>query len=256
MANYLCQFTDSVFQPGELAFMGQQFKWCYNTLTISALRHSTTLKILQLDGIISTRVGRDSASVITNAAWRDLFAGVVQSTTCTLERLQLSACYVNDDILKLQINAIAHNNRLREVNLSDNPGVTDAGWEAFSAILRNPTLMSVLEELHLSWNSINDRAVASFAGTLVANNKLLVLYLSYFFMLAPFFQSNPAIKFLEIPMPIGRIGFGALVTLLQNPRSNLTECPRHLLGHWGAWLEWRFSEEITRREITIKWIWK
>ena len=119
---------------------------------------------MQLDGIISTRVGRDSASVITNAAWRDQFAGVVQSTTCTLERLQLSACYVNDDILKLLINAIAHNNRLREVNLSDNPGMTDAGWEAFSAILRNPTLMSVLEELHLSWNSINDRAVASFAG--------------------------------------------------------------------------------------------
>jgi hypothetical protein len=34
------------------------------------------------------------------------------------------------------------------------------------------------------------------------------------------------------------------------------DCPRRLLGHWGAWLEWRFSEEITRREITIKWIWK
>ena len=144
----------------------------------SALRHSTTLKILQLDGIISTRVERDSASVIANAAWRDLFAGVVQSTTCTLERLQLSACNVNDDILQLLINAIAHNNRLREVNLSDNLGVTDAGWEAFSAVLRNPTLMSVLEELHLGGNSINDRDVASFAGALVANNTLRVLDLS------------------------------------------------------------------------------
>ena len=40
---------------------------------------------------------------------------------------------------------------------------------------------------------------------------------------------------------------------LQEP---LWECPRHLLGHRGAWLEWRFLEEITRREITIKWIWK
>ncbi len=144
----------------------------------SALRHSTTRKILQLDGIISTRGKRDCASVIANAAWRDLFAGVVQSTTCTLERLQLSACYVNDDILKLLINAIAHNDRLREVNLSDNPGVTDARWEAFSAVLWNPTLMSVLEELHLSWNSINDHAVASFAGALVANNRLRVLDLS------------------------------------------------------------------------------
>ena len=36
----------------------------------------------------------------------------------------------------------------------------------------------------------------------------------------------------------------------------LSLCPRRLLGHRGAWLEWRFSEEITRREITIKWIWK
>ena len=28
------------------------------------------------------------------------------------------------------------------------------------------------------------------------------------------------------------------------------------LGHGGAWLEWTISEEITRLEITIKWIWK
>jgi len=33
-------------------------------------------------------------------------------------------------------------------------------------------------------------------------------------------------------------------------------CPRRLLGHCGAWLEWTISEEITRRETTIKWIWK
>ena len=28
------------------------------------------------------------------------------------------------------------------------------------------------------------------------------------------------------------------------------------LGHRGAWLEWMISEEITRCEITIKWVWK
>jgi len=33
-------------------------------------------------------------------------------------------------------------------------------------------------------------------------------------------------------------------------------CTRRLLGHWGAWLERRFSEKITRHEISIKWIWK
>jgi hypothetical protein len=41
-----------------------------------------------------------------------------------------------------------------------------------------------------------------------------------FLMFAPFFQSNPAIEFLEMRMPIGRIGFGALVALLRNPRSS------------------------------------
>ena len=38
--------------------------------------------------------------------------------------------------------------------------------------------------------------------------------------------------------------------------TRLFACPRRLLGHWGAWLEWTISEEITRCEITIKWIWK
>ena len=36
----------------------------------------------------------------------------------------------------------------------------------------------------------------------------------------------------------------------------LHHCPRRLLGHWGAWLEWMISEETMRHEITIKWIWK
>ena len=147
------------------------------TLSLSsALRHSTTLKILQLDYSLSPNEQGDSAIFIANATWQDLFAGVVQSTTCTLERLQLSGCAVDDDILQLLTNAMAHNDRLREVNLHFNLGVTGAGWEAFSAVLRNP--MSVLEELDLSLNSINDGAVASFAGALVANNRLRVLYLS------------------------------------------------------------------------------
>ena len=37
-----------------------------------------------------------------------------------------------------------------------------------------------------------------------------------------------------------------------SPDPNL--CPERLLGHGGAWLEGTISEEITRREITIKWI--
>ena len=36
----------------------------------------------------------------------------------------------------------------------------------------------------------------------------------------------------------------------------IANCPRRLLGHWWAWSEWTISEETTRREITIKWIWK
>ena len=43
-----------------------------------------------------------------------------------------------------------------------------------------------------------------------------------FLMFAPIFQNNPAIEFLDMQMPIGRIGFGPLVALLRNPRSNLT----------------------------------
>ena len=38
--------------------------------------------------------------------------------------------------------------------------------------------------------------------------------------------------------------------------AGFSACPKCLLGHGEAWLEWTISEEIARREITIKRIWK
>jgi hypothetical protein len=32
----------------------------------------------------------------------------------------------------------------------------------------------------------------------------------------------------------------------------ISKCPRRLLGHGGAWLEWRFSRGGERNVITIK----
>jgi hypothetical protein len=54
--------------------------------------------------------------------------------------------------------------------------VTAAGWDTFSTVLRNSTL--VLEEFHLGSNILNDHVIVSFADALAQNNKLRVLDLS------------------------------------------------------------------------------
>ena len=49
-------------------------------------------------------------------------------------------------------------------------GVSEAGWSAFSAVLRNPE--SALEIIDLSKNSINDEVMHSFSNALASNTKL------------------------------------------------------------------------------------
>jgi hypothetical protein len=49
-------------------------------------------------------------------------------------------------------------------------GVSEAGWTAFSVVLRNPE--SVLEVIDLSCNSVNDEVIQSFSDALVNNTKL------------------------------------------------------------------------------------
>ena len=170
----------------------------------SALRHNNSLKTLDLSH--ATVIGSDGgagSSIIVNAAWRDLFVGLLQYPTCKLEILELDTCHgLNDDILQLLTNALAHNCTLRQLTLTDNPDVTAAGWEAFSTVLRNPT--SALVELALSRNFINDHALISISNALVNNNNTRLRYLH-----------------LEDSANVTPMGWDALSTVLRNPTSAL-----------------------------------
>ena len=172
----------------------------------SAVRHNHTLKTLNLfDATVITSSGRDGASIIANAAWRDLFVGLLQHPTCVLESLELAACNgLNDDHLQLLANALAHNCTLRQLVLTNNHGVTAAGWEAFSTVLQNPT--SALVKLYLADNSINDHALIWISNALVNNNYTKLRHLD-----------------LEHSTNVTPIGWDALSTVLLHPSSALEE---------------------------------
>jgi len=88
----------------------------------------------------------------------------------TLENLDLSTNYFTDENIAALANALVNNRSLREINLSLINGESEAGWSAFSPVLRNPE--SALEIIDLSKNSINDELVYSFSNALASNTKL------------------------------------------------------------------------------------
>jgi hypothetical protein len=77
---------------------------------------------------------------------------------------------ITGDGLAALTNALVNNRSLNAINLSLIGGVSEAGWTAFSVVLRNPE--SVLEVIDLSCNSVNDEVMQSFSDALVNNTKL------------------------------------------------------------------------------------
>jgi hypothetical protein len=138
----------------------------------NALRSNSYLKTLSL--IWLKRNCRDEnhrkRGSITVVGWRDLFSGLLQSPNSTMESLDLSGNSYNDDEIQCLSTALASNSRLRELQLSCNLDVTATGWQSFSNVLQAPT--SVLEQLDLSYNHIDDNVLATLANVL-ANNAML-----------------------------------------------------------------------------------
>ena len=112
---------------------------------------------------------------VTAMGWEPLSA-VLQSPNSAIEVLRLGGNSFNDHTLASYVDALVDNSKLREFRLNGNRNVTAAGWDSFSAVLRNPTL--VLEELYMGNNILNDQVIVSLADALTHNNKLRVLDLS------------------------------------------------------------------------------
>jgi len=129
------------------------------SLSNALLHHSTTLKTLNLSCF---------EGIVTIAGWNSIMQRI--GDCALLENLDLSANYFADDIIAALANALVNNRSLREISLSLINGVSEAGWSAFSAVLRNPE--SALEIIDLSKNSINDEVMHSFSNALASNTKL------------------------------------------------------------------------------------
>ena len=131
---------------------------------VNALANNKSLRAL---GLCNNRL-------ITIEGWGPLFE-FLHSPTCILEELSLRFNGIDDEVVKSLTNALTNNSSLRCLVLSCNIAITMVGWEAFSAVLRNPIYM--LENLDLSDNSINDETVNNLANAMVNNKKLRKLNL-------------------------------------------------------------------------------
>ena len=76
----------------------------------------------------------------------------------------------------LMYNAFNINSSMRVLNLSGNKSITNKGWSTLSSLLEGDN--SYLEELHLSYNNIDDDGVAIFVRALTNNSSLQVLALN------------------------------------------------------------------------------
>ena len=71
------------------------------------------------------------------------------STNLLLEKLNLCESGINNATAISLANALASNNTLTELNLTENYGITDQGWSAFSRALCNPlSIMSTFQSNH------------------------------------------------------------------------------------------------------------
>jgi hypothetical protein len=131
-----------------------------STLSLSRalLHHSATLKTLNLSCVEG----------LTSAGWNSIMQRI--GDCALLENLDLTMSGITGDGLAALTNALVNNRSLNAINLSLIGGVSEAGWTAFSVVLRNPE--SVLEVIDLSCNSVNDEVMQSFSDALVNNTKL------------------------------------------------------------------------------------
>jgi Ran GTPase-activating protein (RanGAP) involved in mRNA processing and transport len=136
---------------------------------------NSLVESIMTDNITLQELNLSSNNDVTAMGWETLCA-VLQSPNSSIEVLCLNDNSFNDQTLAAYVDALMGNSNLRELQLRNNRHVTAAGWDTFSTVLRNPTL--VLEEFHLGNNILNDLVIISFVDALAQNNKLRVLDLS------------------------------------------------------------------------------
>ena len=81
-----------------------------------------------------------------------------------LKELDIECNDIDDECIDVLIGPLTKNKSLIKLSLSQNKDITTAGWQTFSALLRDPN--SVLEALHLSETGLDDEGAAVIANAL------------------------------------------------------------------------------------------
>lgn len=108
---------------------------------------------------------------------RRTIASILSHPMCLLEIMDLSCPFIDDNGAIILGNALAMNNTLKQLFISNNPHITSTGWEGFSICLRTP--MSALEFLIAQQSEIDDDGFMSMFTALVGNSSLKGLNVCY-----------------------------------------------------------------------------
>ena len=157
-----------------------------------ALRNNSTLKVLDLARCRN----------ITSAGWFTFFERLSNGPITTLEDLEVRSNNIDDVGLASFANVVSNSPKLKIICLYSNPSISATGWQTFFTSLHNCD--TLLEELYLWNNNINDAAVTSMVDALNGIESLTRLVLA----------NNPSIS---------SAGWIALSTLLQHPNSSLKD---------------------------------
>jgi len=101
---------------------------------------------------------------------------LISSPTSNLKELDLQSNRIDDKAIAILTRSLAKNTSIKKVDLGDNYGVTDDGWQHFFTCLQNPS--SSIEQLDLGANRIADQGITSLGNALANNTTLKYLDLS------------------------------------------------------------------------------
>ena len=137
-------------------------------------------------------------------------ATLLQCSAKELQNLLISGNDIDDEGIEALVPALVNCNHLKELYLCNNPSITTRGWQSHATLLESN---SILEQISIGHNDIDDRAVAAFASALTNNHTLNTLELDY----------NPSIS---------PVGWEAFSHVLCNPSSvNATFLSNHTLRY-------------------------
>ena len=155
---------------------------CTSGCTIQSLRFQCNESTLAYDVIYDISQGliwNDSvkslnlgSTFLTAEGWYTLLSRVLSNDKCSLEKLELEYCQIDNKAMTYLGDALHVNKSLKVLNVGHNEesSITLEGWRGLFKCFNNPNL--ALEELRIYTCDINDESVAWIAKSLAKKTPL------------------------------------------------------------------------------------